>query len=170
MIRLFCTSVPAFFPGGMGVYICPSNSFLKFEKGPSQTVEFQWATYFDAADQVGLSRIWGGIHPSIDDLPGRRIGSQVGQSAWMLAQKYFDGSITNAPIILALRQLNATEMELRYETIRGFYYQLQSTPDLIHPFTNEPGGAIQALDTEMAHTNTTVVGSKFFRVQRTFVP
>jgi membrane-associated phospholipid phosphatase len=38
------------------------------------------------------SRIYGGIHPSVDDFGGRWIGSICGQDAWALAQRYFDGS------------------------------------------------------------------------------
>jgi membrane-associated phospholipid phosphatase len=55
-------------------------------------VELQWATYFDAADQAGVSRIYGGIHPPIDDASGRRSGYVCGHDAWALANTYFDGS------------------------------------------------------------------------------
>ena len=51
----------------------------------------QWATYRDAADQTSLSRIWGGIHPPADDIPGRAVGEQVGQHAFARARDYFDG-------------------------------------------------------------------------------
>src|SRR5438477_8311211 len=84
-----------FFPGGVGTY---SNYVLGFEKGPSQPITLQWATYYDAADQAGISRIWGGIHPPIDNLTGRRAGAQCGQGVWTLAQKYFDGSVLNSPM------------------------------------------------------------------------
>ena len=63
-----------YFPGGMGEFVAPANDFLVFEEGPSQDIVLQWATYRDASDQCSLSRIWGGIHPPADDLPGRRIG------------------------------------------------------------------------------------------------
>jgi hypothetical protein len=63
-----------YFPGGMGHFIAKKDEFLVFENGPSVDIELQWATYRDASDQTSLSRIWGGIHPPIDDLPGRRIG------------------------------------------------------------------------------------------------
>jgi hypothetical protein len=52
----------------------------------------EWATYYDAADQAGISRLYGGIHIAADDLEGRRIGSQCGLEAWDLAKTYFDGS------------------------------------------------------------------------------
>lgn len=81
-----------YFPGGMGTRDCPAGDYLVFEDGPSQTLQLQWATYFDAADESGISRIWGGIHPDVDDFPGRRIGSQVGQKAWARAQTYYNGT------------------------------------------------------------------------------
>jgi len=78
-----------FFPGGIGTFDAPADSFLKFEKGPSAPVQLQWATYRDASDQTSLSRIWGGIHPPIDDIPGRIIGEKIGNEAFVFAEKYF---------------------------------------------------------------------------------
>ncbi|MEM0963260.1 MAG: vanadium-dependent haloperoxidase [Bacteroidota bacterium] len=80
-----------YFPGGLGEFVAPVDSFLVFEDGPSETVRLQWATYRDAADQSGLSRIWGGIHPPADDLPGRRIGAVIGPQAFELAAALFEG-------------------------------------------------------------------------------
>ncbi|TAK93171.1 MAG: hypothetical protein EPO07_18505 [Verrucomicrobia bacterium] len=157
-----------FFPGGLATYTAPSNTSLSFEKGPSQTIQLQWATYYDAADQAGLSRLWGGIHPPVDDLMGRRTGAQCGSNVWTLAQKYFNGSITNTPFTLALRALNSTQTEMRCETLRGFAYQVQSTPDLRLAFTNEPGGLTKAVDTLTYSTNTTAT-AKFYRVLRSNV-
>jgi hypothetical protein len=62
-----------YFPGGLGTY---SNYSLGFEQGPSVPMTLQWATYYDAADEAGISRIWGGIHPPIDNVAGRRVGSE----------------------------------------------------------------------------------------------
>jgi hypothetical protein len=81
-----------YFPGGLFEFVAPANAFLKFERGPSTDVHLQWASYYDAADQAGLSRLYGGIHPRIDDFTGRIVGSQVGIGAWTLAAKYFDGT------------------------------------------------------------------------------
>ena len=79
-----------YFPGGMGSYLISANSgFLGVEKGPSVDVTLQWATYRDASDQTSLSRIWGGIHPPEDDIPGRRIGIKVGTAAFYKAKSYF---------------------------------------------------------------------------------
>ncbi len=78
-----------YFPGGLGVFEAPRNQFLVFEQGPSVDIQLQWATYRDASDQCSLSRIWGGIHPPADDIPGRIIGERIGKSAFELAKGYF---------------------------------------------------------------------------------
>ena len=65
---------------------------LKTEAGPTRDLTLQWATYFDAADAAGISRLYMGIHISPDDFEGRKIGSICGKNAWALAQRYFDGS------------------------------------------------------------------------------
>lgn len=82
-----------FFPGGMGEFVAKKNEFLVFEDGPSQDVVLQWATYRDASDQTSLSRIWGGIHPPADDIPGRIIGKKIGVAAFEKASSYFNGDI-----------------------------------------------------------------------------
>ena len=84
----FMTGSP-FFPGGMGEFIAPMDEFLQFEEGPSDTIRLQWATYMDASDQCSLSRIWGGIHPPIDDIPGRMVGDVVGPMASQHADSLF---------------------------------------------------------------------------------
>ncbi|MFK7809774.1 MAG: MopE-related protein, partial [Saprospiraceae bacterium] len=78
-----------YFPGGMGEFEAPANDFLVFEVGPSEDITLQWATYQDASDQCSLSRIWGGIHPPADDIPGRLIGDTIGNDAYNLAKTYF---------------------------------------------------------------------------------
>jgi hypothetical protein len=83
----------AFFPGGMGEFTIEANEFLFFENGPSVDLTLQWATYRDASDQTSLSRIWGGIHPPADDIPGRIIGEKIGIKAFERAQEYFLGQI-----------------------------------------------------------------------------
>ena len=82
-----------YFPGGMSGFEVTANEFLVFEDGPSVRMTLQWATYRDASDQCSLSRIWGGIHPPADDLPGREIGEQIGINAFARAAGYFDGSL-----------------------------------------------------------------------------
>ena len=152
-----------FFPGGLGIYTAPAATALTFENGPSQSVHLQWGTYFDAADQAGLSRLWGGIHVSVDDLTGRRLGAQCGQRAWELARKYFDGSVAQPRLALNIRRLSSGQCELRCDTIRGFFYKLQSTSDLNQPFTDDPAGFVQALDSSLVRLDSLDNPRKFYR-------
>jgi uncharacterized protein DUF6851 len=78
-----------FFPGGLGTFTATQDEYLTIENGPSQSIELQWATYFDAADQAGISRRFGGIHPYYDDYPSRITGSRIGRNAWAKAQELY---------------------------------------------------------------------------------
>jgi hypothetical protein len=84
-----------YFPGGLGEFHTTKNEYLEVEDGPSVDVTLQWATYRDASDQCSLSRIWGGIHPPIDDIPGRLIGTKISANAFALAERFFTGQITS---------------------------------------------------------------------------
>jgi hypothetical protein len=85
-----------FFPGGLGEFHAPRNEFLVFEGGPSVDITLQWARYYDAADECSLSRIYGGIHPPADDIPGRLMGDRIGAGAFHLALTYFNDHIHEA--------------------------------------------------------------------------
>jgi len=88
-----------YFPGGMGTFNVYKNDFLKFEVGPSIDFQLQWATYRDASDQTSLSRIWGGIHPPIDDIPGRIIGEKIGIDAFEFGENYFEKEVEFESVI-----------------------------------------------------------------------
>ena len=77
------------FPGGLGGYVALQNAFLVFEQGPTEPVRLQWATYQDASDEAGISRLWGGIHVAADDIQGRLMGAQIGAQAYDLAELYW---------------------------------------------------------------------------------
>jgi hypothetical protein len=81
----------AYFPGGLFEWTIPAGELLH-EEGPTEDVTLQWATYFDASDQAGISRLYGGIHIAEDDLEGRKVGAVAAMGAWQLAGEYFDGS------------------------------------------------------------------------------
>ncbi len=80
-----------YFPGGLFEFTAEKNKYLIHEFGPSETVTLQWASYFDASDQSGRSRLWGGIHVEADDFAGRRVGHQIGIDAFKKASGYFNG-------------------------------------------------------------------------------
>lgn len=162
-----------FVPGGLGSYTSTpgSSTSLKNEFGPSLPTQLQWATFYDAADQAGLSRIFGGIHPPVDNLWGRKVGAQVGKAVWETARKYFDGSITNTPVTLGLRKLENGKTEVRYNTVRAMYYELQGTTELSKPFTTVLGGnAVRALESSLASTNNADQPATFFRAAQKLNP
>jgi hypothetical protein len=118
-----------FFPGGIGTFDVVQNDFLVFEPGPSQNMSLQWATYRDASDQTSLSRIWGGIHPPIDDIKGRIIGHKIGNAAFDLALDYFQGSLSvntfNADSDISLYPIPfKNELTLSYSNPNTFYAEI----------------------------------------------
>jgi hypothetical protein len=81
-----------YFPGGLGTFVAHQNDYLEFEAGPTETLTLTWATYYDAADEAGISRLYGGIHPAADDFPGRIMGAEIGVRAYAKALEYFQPS------------------------------------------------------------------------------
>jgi hypothetical protein len=77
-------------PGGLD-QVTTKPGELKVEVGPTTDVTLQWATYYDAADMAGQSRLYGGIHIAADDFNGRVTGSACGKEAWARAQLYYAG-------------------------------------------------------------------------------
>jgi len=122
-VMTLITGTP-YFPGGIFSYTIPAGG-LRFEAGPTSDISLQWATYYDAADEAGESRLYGGIHVSPDDGPGRLMGSKIGKSAFAYAQKFWNGSIIeNPPISLA------SNGELNCQTVPGYLYTVESGTDL----------------------------------------
>ncbi|OIQ27543.1 MAG: hypothetical protein BM564_12280 [Bacteroidetes bacterium MedPE-SWsnd-G2] len=123
-----------FFPGGMGTFDVETNNFLVFEQGPSEGFTLQWATYQDASDQTSLSRIWGGIHPPIDDIRGRLIGADIGVESFNMSSEYFFGTLSTptefdfatvkihpnpATTILNISIVNTTDVNIQLIDITG---------------------------------------------------
>jgi hypothetical protein len=77
-----------YFPGGLGEWRVDAEH-LEFEAGPTEPITLQWATYTDASDEAGVSRLYGGIHVRADDVAGRVLGAKVGADAWEHARQYF---------------------------------------------------------------------------------
>jgi hypothetical protein len=163
------TATP-FFPGGMGTFAVSTTNFLSFEQGPSEPLELQWATYYDAADQAGLSRLWGGIHVSVDDLTGRVVGSECGQATWALATRYFDGSVATSPVSVTFQKLSPTTSRLSFATLRGLYYGVQATPTLSQAFTNIPALSFRAVDASASRSHEAADPSMFYRIVTSLSP
>jgi hypothetical protein len=155
------------FPNGLGTY---TITHLINEVGPAQSVTLQWASYYDAADQVGLSRIWGGIHPPADDFAGRRVGAEVGKTAWALVRRFFDGSVANSEITLSTRKLDGNNVELRYNAVRGLYYSIKSASNATGPYTDSEAAGQVALEASIGSTNSVAGPHRFFRVSSSLAP
>ena len=82
-----------YFPGGKSGFLFPAGAGLNNEAGPTTDVALQWATYFDASDEAGLSRLYGGIHVRADDFDGRVLGHSIGLSAYSQASLYFNNAV-----------------------------------------------------------------------------
>ncbi|MEM8861718.1 MAG: vanadium-dependent haloperoxidase [Chloroflexota bacterium] len=78
-------------PDMLGQHIVPINGNL-FEKSPSSIVVLTWETFQDAADEAGLSRLYGGIHFADGDLNGRTLGYAAGELAYDRAASFWLGA------------------------------------------------------------------------------
>ena len=75
----------------------------RFEPGitPEETVTLEWEIFTQAADEAGVSRLYGGIHFEDGDLNGRQLSREVAQAVWEQAQFFIQGGEpepTNQPI------------------------------------------------------------------------
>ena len=115
-VLTFMTGDP-FFPGGIGEFQCEQNEFLVFEEGPSEDVTLQWATYRDASDQCSLSRIWGGIHPPADDVPGRLMGIEIGLHSFIHANEFIEAGLPRVAAVTPSTNVVNTLMDGMQMTI-----------------------------------------------------
>lgn len=141
-ILTFMTGSP-YFPGGMSDFFAEKDEFLEFEVGPSVDVTLQWATYRDASDECSLSRIWGGIHPPIDDIAGRLIGQQIGELAFNLGNNYisnkrpYASEINVSDTIINTSNINdILSIEIVYDTLMDTTFHPQVNYISDNPLAN----------------------------------
>ncbi|MEO7027902.1 MAG: DUF6851 domain-containing protein [Acidobacteriaceae bacterium] len=75
---------------GDSVTFAPGSSATEPGLVPAQTVTLLWPTFFDAANEAGISRRYGGIHFKAGDLVGRAVGRILGEQAWHKSLTYFN--------------------------------------------------------------------------------
>lgn len=156
-----------YFPGGMGTHTAAPGS-LEFESGPSSTVQLQWATFYDAADQAGISRLYGGIHFAADDGPGRIIGSKVGKTALREALAYLDGSVLQD--FRCDFSLDGTERLISWRCLPGYQYKVQWSGSLDDDFEDLTTFSSYPTDEGSAVDESAPATSRFYRVVRIPVP
>jgi hypothetical protein len=59
---------------------------------PAQPVTLAWSTFSEAADEAGISRIYGGIHFDKANVDGQALGRQVGAAVFARASGYWQGA------------------------------------------------------------------------------
>ncbi len=152
------------FPGGFGHHTYAANS-MQIDHGPSANVDLQWTTYYDAADQAGQSRRYGGIHPYEDDYHGRTIGSQAGISAYTLAEKFWTGSIqTTSTQPSVIVQANGSALITWPATI-GLHQKVQRSSNF-STYT-DIGPNPYAYTTSGSYTDSTYTPGSVYRILQT---
>jgi len=109
-----------------------------FEPGttPVEEITLEWETFQDAADQAGISRLYGGIHFEDGNLNGQAIGLEIGENALQQAQFYINGGIKPD---LSTRSFNIIEEPLEYGNNFNVEFEFQNTSvtDVVKTF-NRP--------------------------------
>jgi hypothetical protein len=90
-ILKFFTGSDAF---GASVTFNPGTS--RFEPGitPNDAVTLSWGTFTEAAEEAGMSRLYGGIHFSDGNIQSQLMGRKVGGKVWQRTQYYVNGGVT----------------------------------------------------------------------------
>ena len=129
---------------GAEVSFAPGES--RFEPGvtPKETTTLSWDTFSEAADEGGLSRLYGGIHFEDGDLNGRILGRKVGKAVFERSQFYINGGVETQP------PLDFEESDLAAGTIvtnqfTGVTISSDKLPVMIFDTANPTGG-----DTDLA--------------------
>lgn len=58
---------------------------------PAEAVELCWDTFSSAAEEAGVSRLYGGIHFRQGNEAGLAMGRGIGEQVWRTARRYFEG-------------------------------------------------------------------------------
>jgi len=84
----------------------PADS-SKIEPGatPARPLILSWDTFADAADEAGMSGLYGGVHFRAADLAGRKLGRIVAFKVWAKSKMLFQGGLERqSPAVTALTQ------------------------------------------------------------------
>ena len=82
---------------GGSVVIPAGSSTIEPGLVPAASVTLSWVTFLEAADEAGISRLYGGIHFKDGDLASRVMGRKIGKQVWEKARSYFKGGSYKTP-------------------------------------------------------------------------
>lgn len=66
------------------------SSSVEKETTPKQDITLEWSTFSEAAEQAGMSRLYGGIHFMLSHQSGQKLGKEIGQVVWKKALFHFN--------------------------------------------------------------------------------
>ena len=69
------------------------QSLFEADITPGETITLEWGTFTEAAEESGISRLYGGIHFTDGNLNGLALGTEVGNAVFTEAQQYINGEI-----------------------------------------------------------------------------
>jgi hypothetical protein len=148
-----------YFPGGLGVFNADQNEYLVFEDGPSIGFELRWATYEDAANQSGLSRIWGGIHPPFDDIPGREMGIILGEQVFDHAEQFMNADMPKV-VSLVVSDILINDSDNGSDFMITITYDRNmnqsEVPQLLFPF-DQPSASLMLMNSGWENAQTYVL-------------
>ncbi|MCC6991601.1 MAG: vanadium-dependent haloperoxidase [Acidobacteria bacterium] len=64
---------------------------------PATDITLRWPTFYEAADEAGISRRYGGIHFESGDLASRAMGEAIGRQVWQKVQQLVGGAVRRRP-------------------------------------------------------------------------
>ena len=74
-----------------GAVIEPGSSTIEPGVTPIARVRLAWPTFSTAADQAGMSRLYGGIHFRSGDQEGRKLGRKIGERVFERGMAFIEG-------------------------------------------------------------------------------
>lgn len=154
-----------YYPGGVGEFTANQNAYLAATNGPTVTTTLQWAKYYDAADQCSLSRIYGGLHPPADDIPGRRVGAVVGSQAVDKAETFMNAGIPHIEAIVASSQLiNDASVGQNFSIEVTFTEDMNTAIDPVITFPQD-----DPIDAVLSFTNASWVSARAYELNYTVI-
>ena len=78
---------------GASVTFDVGQSLFETDITPRQIITLEWDTFSEAAEESGISRLYGGIHFADGNLNGLALGTEVGNEVFAEAQQYINGEV-----------------------------------------------------------------------------
>jgi hypothetical protein len=89
---LFEPKITAGNPGFIaGVTDVPNTGVNSVGYAPATDIQLTWSTWTEAANQAGISRLYGGIHFQSANQDALKLGEMIAEKVWLQANRFFNG-------------------------------------------------------------------------------